>query len=319
MEKELAKANSTAEQNAIAIKNQPVAMGVMTGQMAHQSALDTARINAVTGMYNAKLLDQQRKDAEKAQFISQYGVDPSTRPKGMSKREFAKQITSQKTTSGAKSSGGGGTVSGRQGAALVNAENSFRGFVQQNQGTEGYDGKVSPDLYIQQRQNYVSQGGNANTFDSQYADYLSDQEKKNLGISTLTPAQQAKQDTQSQDVQQKQAKAQEIVNLVDSISSDANLSRVLGPIDSRTPTFLPGSINVESKIAQLKSLTQLANMGVMKGVLSDSDMKVIQNASNRLNQGMSINDFKSALEEIKQKVISGISSDNNNDPLGLGF
>jgi hypothetical protein len=89
LEKSLAGATSQAELNEIAIKNQPVQLGVAIGQAAHQSALDTARINSVTGLYNAKLLDEQRKEAERQQFIQTYGADPSQRPKGMSKREFS--------------------------------------------------------------------------------------------------------------------------------------------------------------------------------------------------------------------------------------
>jgi hypothetical protein len=92
LEKKIASATSTAELNQANIKNQTVAMGVITGQQAHQSALDTARINSVTGLYNAKLADYQRKEAERQQFISTYGADPNQRPKGMSKREFQKSL-----------------------------------------------------------------------------------------------------------------------------------------------------------------------------------------------------------------------------------
>lgn len=92
LEKQIAKANSQAELNQINIENTPVAMGVIAGQASQQSKLDTARLNAVTGLYNAKLLEEQRKEAERQQFISTYGADPSQRPKGMSKREFSAAI-----------------------------------------------------------------------------------------------------------------------------------------------------------------------------------------------------------------------------------
>lgn len=89
MEKKLAKAQSVAELNQINIMNQPKAMGVLTGEAAHQSRLDTAKINAFTSLWNARIAEEQRKEEEKQAFISQYGADPSQRPKGMSKKEFS--------------------------------------------------------------------------------------------------------------------------------------------------------------------------------------------------------------------------------------
>lgn len=201
LEKELAKANAQVESNQVNIMNQPKAMGVLTGEAAHQSALDTARFNAVTGLYNAKLLEKQRKDeeearkeAERQQFIATYGADPKQRPKGMSKKEFAKALSEGKfsnlLTTDAKIKQAElkeklnpkGTLTQQAGQALVDAENSFRSFIGKNQGIEGYDQKVSPNLYIQQRQNYVMKGGKAEDFDSQFGSYLSDREKISLGV-----------------------------------------------------------------------------------------------------------------------------------------
>jgi len=96
LEKKLASGEAQAETNQANIMNQTKAMGVLTGEAAHQSRLDTARLNAVTGMYNAKLLDKQRKDAERSAFMTAYGADPSKRPKGMSKEEFAKALAGGK-------------------------------------------------------------------------------------------------------------------------------------------------------------------------------------------------------------------------------
>jgi len=61
LEKSLAAANQQAEINQANIGNQTLAMGVISGQQAYQSRLDTARINAVAGVYNAKLQERQRK------------------------------------------------------------------------------------------------------------------------------------------------------------------------------------------------------------------------------------------------------------------
>jgi hypothetical protein len=58
-------------------------------------------------------------------------------------------------------------------------------------------------------------------------------------------------------------------------------------------------------------------MGIMKGVLSDSDMKVITQASTALNRGMSESAFKKELEKVKGVLQSKLGG--GNDPLGLGI
>jgi hypothetical protein len=98
LEKKLAKANSMAELNQIGIMNQPKAMGVLTGEAAYREKLDTARVNAFNALYNARLLEEQRKEEKRQQFIATYGADPNQRPSGMSKREFAAAITGGKFT-----------------------------------------------------------------------------------------------------------------------------------------------------------------------------------------------------------------------------
>lgn len=191
--------------------------------------------------------------------------------------------------------------------------------------SRGEDMKVDPNVYAEQRKNYLTavKGSTISDFDSQFAGLLSPEEQKNFGINTLmTQAQQIKQADieakKAEELFQKQIKAREITSLVDQIKQDSSLGSVLGAWDNLTPTLLPGSVNVKSKIDQLKSITQLANMGVMKGVLSDKDMEVIEKASNRLKYGMSTTDFKTALDEISNKINEALGR-NPNDPLGLGF
>jgi hypothetical protein len=195
LEKQIAKAQSQAELNQINIENTPVAMGVISGQLSQQSKLDTARLNAVTGLYNAKLLDEQRKEAERQQFISTYGADPNQRPKGMSKREFAKAIqggkfsnlltedfkqkqlqtlSAQQSLSGGS---GGGTIAERSGEVLATSQNALL-------SSRGEDGKVDPNVYTTQRAEYMRAGGTAQDFDNQFAGLLSTQEQGNLGISS---------------------------------------------------------------------------------------------------------------------------------------
>jgi len=64
---------------------------------------------------------------------------------------------------------------------------------------------------------------------------------------------------------------------------------------------LPGTekANFIAKLDTLKALLTLENMGIMKGVLSDGDMKVITNASTSLKRNMTEGEFKKELGRIK--------------------
>jgi hypothetical protein len=64
----------------------------------------------------------------------------------------------------------------------------------------------------------------------------------------------------------------------------------------------------DSKISQLTGLLTLDNMGVMKGVLSDADIKIIKEASTSLRRTLSEKDFRAELVKIKDtadRVIVG--------------
>jgi hypothetical protein len=196
LEDKLAKAKSIEELNQISIMNQPKAMGVISGEASYRSKLDTARLNSFNSLYNNRLEEEKRKEAKRQQFITTYGADPKQRPKGMSEREFSAALTAgkfqnlltpaaklakaelaSKLQSTALAAGGG---SKGKLATVENAtENAFRSFIQQNQGVQGYDQKVSPDMYLQARQEYVKNQGTAADFDARFGGYLSDQEKQN--------------------------------------------------------------------------------------------------------------------------------------------
>lgn len=95
--------------------------------------------------------------------------------------------------------------------------------------------------------------------------------------------------------------------------------------------YLPTwSMPAESRSAvqdfdSLKALLTLENMGIMKGVLSDSDIKVLNNASFELNRGMETEQIKTRLNAIRAKLQMVIdaggfradSTQGGGDPLGL--
>jgi hypothetical protein len=67
-----------------------------------------------------------------------------------------------------------------------------------------------------------------------------------------------------------------------------------------------------SKLNSIVGQLTLENMGVMKGVLSDSDMKIISQASTALNKDMSEPEFKKELakiEAVMQKVVQNSGAD----------
>jgi len=73
-----------------------------------------------------------------------------------------------------------------------------------------------------------------------------------------------------------------------------------GVVDSLMPTVRQDTADAESLRDALTSLLTLENMGKMKGVLSDSDMKIIRQASTSLNARMGDKAARSEVSRIKQ-------------------
>lgn len=118
--------------------------------------------------------------------------------------------------------------------------------------------------------------------------------------------------------------AQSVVALAQSILNDNKFNAVFGPISSRIPTLSGETATLEANIERLKSLLTIENVGIMKGVLSDSDMRVLSSAAAALNTGMGEAGARKEIQRIitdMQDRISkaGQSGGGNSDPLGLGF
>jgi hypothetical protein len=90
-------------------------------------------------------------------------------------------------------------------------------------------------------------------------------------------------------------------------------------------TWLPGTApyTFGKKVTQLKNLLTLEYMPLMKGVLSDSDMKVLSGAATALDVTMAESDFNTELALIKKKLQTGMAkleaATMDSDPLGLGI
>ena len=119
--------------------------------------------------------------------------------------------------------------------------------------------------------------------------------------------------------------ASKALALVDTLENSPGLKTAVG-VKGMTGGFLGGwtvpgtdAADFVTRFDSLKSLLTLENMGLMKGVLSDSDMKVIQQASASLNRSMTESEFKKELTKIKGILQSKLGGSGGNDPLGLGI
>jgi len=103
--------------------------------------------------------------------------------------------------------------------------------------------------------------------------------------------------------------AANVDRLIQSIKSDTALSRVLGPIDSRTPNVSPGAVRVQAKIDQIggQAFMEARQMLKGQGPITDYESKRAEDAYIRLNQAQSEADFIAALDEFNEAVQSGVN------------
>lgn len=82
---------------------------------------------------------------------------------------------------------------------------------------------------------------------------------------------------ESEQKEQKQKTMRETAQrlLSDLLSNEGAVRNVVGTFDSKTPTIVPSSADAETKINQLRSILTAENLGLMTGVLSETDLKVI--------------------------------------------
>ncbi len=102
-------------------------------------------------------------------------------------------------------------------------------------------------------------------------------------------------------------KAVKLYNSIKELTDSTSLSNAVGPLSNRLPTLKGGTADFETYFNNLKSLLTLDNMKLMKGVLSDSDMKVITSAAAPLDLKMSEGAFRRELNKIKTTVESALA------------
>lgn len=109
-----------------------------------------------------------------------------------------------------------------------------------------------------------------------------------------------KQPGGSNPVAEAQDTAREAGRLAKALKDHPGVGGAFGVWDARMPTMKQDTADAESIRDALTSLLTLENMGKMKGVLSDSDMKVLRQASTTLNANMGDKAARAELQRIAE-------------------
>lgn len=143
-------------------------------------------------------------------------------------------------------------------------------------------------------------------------------ETKKIGeeLYQWNPADQSwdKVNLSTESIQKKQDKARTLLSRIENLESMSGLSSVVG-VKGPGQLFgileepLPGTPAADAKaeFEAIKALLTIENMGIMKGVLSDADIKILENAGTTLSTNISEASFKKELKRIKDTLKKGVS------------
>lgn len=95
-----------------------------------------------------------------------------------------------------------------------------------------------------------------------------------------------------------QQTATEIARVAKALRGHRGLGGAFGVMDATLPTFRQSTADAEVLRDSLRALLTLDNMDLMKGVLSETDMKIIQSASTTLSNRMSDAAARAELDRI---------------------
>lgn len=109
------------------------------------------------------------------------------------------------------------------------------------------------------------------------------------------------------------------LGLVNDLLADPDaVKSITGTYDSKTPTMLPSSAEAENKIKRLRSILTAENLGLMTGVLSETDLKVIADiAGGGLDQNRTDEGMMEELRTLQKKFGGGATTSSQSDPLGI--
>ena len=107
-----------------------------------------------------------------------------------------------------------------------------------------------------------------------------------------------------------------ILALVDTIKNQTNdwNTGLVGTVSTRIPGTK--AYNFSASVTSLKSLLTLDNLGIMKGALSDNDIKILSSAATALDLGMSKEAFIAEIDKISSKARSALANANSFNSVG---
>jgi len=219
----IAKAKNKAELNQVKIMNQPISMGVITGQAAHMAAINNAQINSLSNIWDAKNTELAREEAAKQQKFTN---DLALKNYNLNVKNTMSEIAARGKPKAAD-------TLATYGAGLTRGEGGFVDYAKYQQAK---DASIKSGT-----------GLTGSDFDSAYGSMLSPDDQKKFGIG-LTPFQAqagAKPATQAQYLAAGYAtRTEEANNLINNLSgyaSGANPAAFAAQGFAWTPNFLKSS------------------------------------------------------------------------------
>jgi hypothetical protein len=111
-------------------------------------------------------------------------------------------------------------------------------------------------------------------------------------------------------------KAQNLKSSLAELKRSPALNAAVGPIAQRLPTLRKGTADFEAYFNNVKSLLTLENLGLMKGVLSDTDIKILQQAASPLTLNMSEAGFKREVTKLESVIDKAIQRASKGESMG---
>lgn len=114
------------------------------------------------------------------------------------------------------------------------------------------------------KENMALAGGNPKLQQQITADYMKSRAENEMKL-------KGEQDTFNRAVGVKQ----DALTAVNRLLANKNLSRATGGIQEKLPVFLAGTVDARADLDYVRNLMTTENLGLLKGVLSDTDMKIL--------------------------------------------
>ena len=106
--------------------------------------------------------------------------------------------------------------------------------------------------------------------------------------------------------------AREVQRIARSLRTHEGLPGTFGVVSARMPTMRQSTADAETLLNSLQGLLTIENMGKMKGVLSDADMRILRQASTTLDAKMSEPAARAELLRL-ERVMSKLTGDPADD------